>query len=103
MTHILLAGSDVRRRAVLHGELTQTLAVDTVFAEAGAVSDVLEHVPGSSMAIITGEIDGTPAESLMQMLAHRHPELPVLIMDSPVGDTGGHISAPRGGLRLRAA
>ena len=29
--------------------------------------------PGSRMAFIAGDLDDAPAESLMRMLAHRHP------------------------------
>ena len=90
-TSILLAGADAGRRATLLEELIQTLPASTVFAEADAVCEALEHAPGSRMAIIAGDLDDTPAESLMQMLAHRHPELPVLIVDSPTRNAGGHL------------
>lgn len=89
---VLLAGSDAGRRAALLDELAQTLSAGTVFAEADAVCDVLEHAPNSRMAFITGDLDDTPAESLMHVLAHRHPELPVLIVESPVRNTDGHIA-----------
>ncbi len=100
---VLLAGPDAGRRATLLDELAQTLSAGTVFAEADAVCDVLEHAPNSRMAFITGDLDGTPAESLMHMLAHRHPELPVLIVDSPVRNTDGHTVGHQDGLRIRHA
>ncbi len=62
---------------------------NTVFEQAGAVCEVLEHAPGSRMVFFTGDFDDVPAESLMQMLAHRHPGLPVLIVDAPGKDDGG--------------
>ena len=62
---VLLAGSDAGRRAALLDELAQTLPASTVFAEADAVCDVLEHAPDSRMAFITGDLDDAPAESLM--------------------------------------
>jgi hypothetical protein len=102
-TRILLAGSDAGRRAALLDELTQTLSTSTVFAEADAVCDVLEHAPGSRMAIITGDLDDAPAESLMHMLAHRHPELPVLIVDSPTRNTGERLPARHHELRVQHA
>jgi hypothetical protein len=77
-THILLAGADAGRRAALHDELARTLPATTVFDEAHAVCEVLEHAPGSRMAIITGDLDDAPADSLMQLLGHRHPGLAVL-------------------------
>ena len=81
--HILLAGADAARRVALLEELTETLPASTVFAEAYAICEVLEHAPDSRMAFITGDLDDAPAESLMQMLAHRHPELPVVSFDTP--------------------
>jgi hypothetical protein len=35
------------------------------------------------MVILSGELDEIPPESLMQMLAHRHPSLPVVCLDAP--------------------
>jgi hypothetical protein len=100
---VLLAGSDAGRRAALLDELAQTLSAGTVFAEADAVCDVLEHAPNSRMAFITGDLDDTPAESLMHVLAHRHPELPVLIVESPVRNTDGHTAGLQDELRIRHA
>lgn len=95
---ILLAGGDAGRRAILLDELTQTMSPSTEFEQADAVCEVLEHAPGSRMAFIAGDLDDAPAESLMQTLAHRHPELPVLIVDSP---TGSHSQYPSRGDALR--
>jgi len=100
---ILLAGADAGERAALLDELTQTLSASTVFAQAHAVCEVLEHAPDSRMAIITGDLDDASTESLMQMLAHRHPELPVLIVDSPTSNTGGHLPASHDELRVQHA
>jgi hypothetical protein len=94
-TRVLIAGSDAGQRAALLDELTQTLPASTVFAEADAICGVLEHAPRSRMAIITGDLDDAPAESLMHMLTHRHPALPVLIVDSPASTPGGEDLAAR--------
>ncbi len=102
-TSILLAGSDAGRRAALLDELIQTLPTSTVFAEADAVCEALEHAPGSRMAIIAGDLDDAPAESLMHMLAHRHPDLPVLIVDNPTRNTSGHLPARHDELRVQHA
>jgi hypothetical protein len=102
-THILLAGSDAGRRAALLDELTKILSASTVFAEADAVCEVLEHAPGSRMAIIAGDLDDASAESLMHMLAHRHPDLPVLIVDNLTRNTGEHIRARHDELRIQRA
>jgi hypothetical protein len=100
---VLLAGSDAGQRAALLDELAQTLSPGTVFAEADAVCDVLEQAPNSRMAFITGDLDGTPAESLMHVLAHRHPELPVLIVDGPVSNANGPLAARHDELRAQHA
>ncbi len=89
-TRILLAGADAERRATLLDELSQTLPESTVFEQADAVCEALEHASGSRMAFIAGDLDDAPAESLMQTLAHRHPELPVLIVDGPAEAHGPH-------------
>jgi hypothetical protein len=55
------------------------------------------------MAFITGDLDDTPAESLMHVLAHRHPGLPVLIVDSPVSNANGPLAAHHDELRAQHA
>jgi DNA-binding NtrC family response regulator len=102
-TRILLAGADAGRRASLLDELSRTLPESTVFDEADAVCDALEQAPSSRMAFITGDLDDAPAESLMQTLAHRHPELPVLIMDGATRESDGHLGTRHGELRIQHA
>jgi hypothetical protein len=102
-TRVLLAGSDGGRRAALLDELTQTLPASTVFEQAEGVCQALEHAPGSRMAFITGDLNDAPAESLMRMLAHRHPELPVLVVDGPAGDDGDYVAARSDALRMQHA
>jgi hypothetical protein len=80
---ILLAGADAERRATLLDELSRRLPESTVFEQANTVCEALEHAPDTRMAFIAGDLDDAPAESLMQTLAHRHPALPVLIVDDP--------------------
>jgi hypothetical protein len=99
-TCILLAGADAERRATLLDELSQTLPESTVFEQADAVCEALEHASGSRMAFIAGDLDDAPAESLMQALAHRHPELPVLIVDGPA-EAHGQGAVYNDELRLR--
>jgi hypothetical protein len=55
------------------------------------------------MAFITGDLGDTPAESLMHVLAHRHPELPVLIVDSPASNTDGPLASRHNELRAQHA
>jgi hypothetical protein len=100
---VLIAGSDAGQRTALLDELTQTLPASTVFAEADAICGALEHAPHSRMAIITGDLDDAPAESLMHMLTHRHPALAVLIVGSPARTPGGDLAARDDELRIQHA
>jgi len=81
--HVLVAGADAARRATLLDELTQTMPQSTRFEEASAVWEVLEHAPTCRIVILSGDLDDAPAESLMHMLGHRHPGLPVVSIDAP--------------------
>ena len=47
-TRILLAGADAERRATLLDELSQTLPQSTVFEQADAVCEALEHAPAAA-------------------------------------------------------
>jgi hypothetical protein len=100
---VLLAGADAGRRSALLDELARTLPASTVFEQADAVCEVLEHAPGSRMAFITGDLDDAPAESLLQTLAQRHPGLPVMVMDSPGANAGDYVGARGAALRVQYA
>ncbi len=80
---VLIAGGDPAGRAAVLRDLAKTMPPDTVFAEADAFWEVLVQASTSSMVILSGELDELPAESLMKMLAHRHPALPVVSLDGP--------------------
>ncbi|HMH47720.1 MAG TPA: hypothetical protein VK538_08390 [Solirubrobacteraceae bacterium] len=80
---VLVAGADSAGRASVLHELAGTMAPNTTFTEAEAFWEVLVRAPSSSMVIISGELDELRPESLMQMLAHRHPGLPVVSIDAP--------------------
>jgi hypothetical protein len=75
---VLVAGADSAARASVLGDLADKLPPSTNFAQADTFWEVLVRAPSSSMVILSGELDELPAESLMQMLAHRHPGLPVV-------------------------
>jgi hypothetical protein len=75
---VLVAGGDAADRAAVLRDLTHSMPASTMFAQAGAVWEVLVRAATSSMVILSGELDEVSAESLMQMLAHRHPSLPVV-------------------------
>jgi hypothetical protein len=80
---VLIAGRDPAGRAAVLHELIRTMPADTTFEEAGAFWEVLVRAPAVSMVILSGELDEVPAEALLGMLAHRHPDLPVVSLDAP--------------------
>jgi hypothetical protein len=79
---VLVAGGDDDARAEVLDDLTRTLPPSTTFEQAGAIWEVLVRAPKCSMVILSGELEEIPAASLMQMLAHRSPEVPVVCMDA---------------------
>jgi len=72
-------------------ELAEILPGSTVFEEAGAFSEVLEHAPASRMVVFSGDLPDVPAESFTRVLARRHPRLPVVRLDPP--PPGGDVCA----------
>lgn len=79
---ILIAGGEAGDREAVLSDLRRTMAGGTTFRQAGALWEVLEQAAESSMVVLSGELDDVPAESLMQMLAHRNPALPVVSVDA---------------------
>ncbi len=79
---ILLAGGEAGDREAVLSDLRRTMPGGTTFRQAGALWEVLARAAESSMVVLSGELDEVPAESLMQMLAHRNPALPVVSVDA---------------------
>ena len=79
---ILLAGGEAGDREAVLSDLRRTMPGGTVFRQAGALWEVLARAAESSMVVLSGELDEVPAESLMHMLAHRNPALPVVSVDA---------------------
>lgn len=79
---VLVAGGDSAGRAAVLRDLAGSMPASTTFEQASAVWEVLVRAPGSSMVILSGELGEVSTESLMQMLAHRNPSLPVVSIDS---------------------
>jgi hypothetical protein len=75
---VLLAGGDALQRAAVLHDLRQTMPEGTSFMQAGALWEMLAHAGESSMVVLSGELERVSTESLMQMLAHRNPKLPVV-------------------------
>jgi hypothetical protein len=79
-SRILVAGADPAQRAAVLHDLSQSLPDGAQLGEAGAVSEVLERAPASSVVMLAGDLGEVSAESLMHMLGSRHPSLPVVAL-----------------------
>jgi hypothetical protein len=92
-SRILVAGADPERRAAVLRELSEALPADTQFGEAGAAWEVLDQASSSGVVMLAGDLNEVTAESLMHVLGHRHPSLPVVALGT-LAD-GGSASAGR--------
>jgi hypothetical protein len=79
-SRILVAGADPAQRAAVLHDLSEALPEGAQLGEAGAVSEVLERAPASSVVMLAGDLGEVSAESLMHMLGRRHPSLPVVAL-----------------------
>jgi hypothetical protein len=80
---VLLAGGDADGRAAVMHDLAKSMPSSTTFEQAGAIWEVLARAPECSMVVLSGELEEISAQSLMQMLVHRSPEVPVVCLDAP--------------------
>lgn len=78
---ILLAGGDSSARTSVLRDLARSMPPSTSFEQAGAIWEVLARAPQSKLVVLSGSLEGIPAQALMQMLGHRHPEVPVVCID----------------------
>ncbi len=92
-SRILIAGADPERRAAVRADLMEALPANTQFGEAAAAWEVLEQAPSSGVVMLAGDLDEVTAESLMNVLGHRHPSLPVVALGLFAG--GGVADGPR--------
>lgn len=82
-SRILVAGADAERRATVLRNLSEALPSETQFGEAGAAWEVLEQAPSSGVVMLAGDLDEATAESVMHVLGHRYPSLPVVALGLP--------------------
>jgi hypothetical protein len=80
---VLVAGRDASRRVAMTEEFGRTMAAGTKFVHASALWEVLVQAGSSRMVILSGDLDEVSTESLMRMLGHRYPALPVVALDAP--------------------
>jgi hypothetical protein len=78
---VLVAGRDPAKRTDVLDSLSAILPLRTLFEQAGTFWEVLARAPASRMVILSGELDGIPAEALLHVLGHRHPGLPVVSLE----------------------
>jgi hypothetical protein len=89
--HVLVAGADATARARMLAELRSLLPPGTRFMEASETWELVARAAGSSMVVLTGDLGGAPAATLLRLLSRRNPALPVLA----VGQRVRAESAPR--------
>jgi hypothetical protein len=89
VTPVLLAGADEHARETLRMEFGATLPPRTRWVEADDVAGVLERAAYSRMVILAGDLEDADTESLMRLLGHRHPELPVIRVEAPLPAVAG--------------
>lgn len=96
-SRILVAGADPAQRAAVLRDLSEALPAETEFGEAGAAWEVLEQASSSGVVMLAGDLDEVTAESLMHVLGHRHPSLPVVALGvfARGGGPAGEGHAPR--------
>lgn len=77
---MLIAGGDPRSRGTLAQRIERRVPRGTTIEQLDATWQVLERAPSSRLVMLAGQIEGTPPESVMQLLSSRHPGLPVLCL-----------------------
>ncbi|MFI4985324.1 MAG: hypothetical protein ACHQAV_04980 [Solirubrobacterales bacterium] len=92
---VLVAGRDLAARAEVLDSLVATMPERTLFQEVGTFWEVLVRAPLVRMVVLSGELDGIPTESLLHMLGHRHPELPVVSLDASDRRASDRSTPPR--------
>lgn len=83
---LLVAGADPARRAMLLRDLIDTMPEGTMFEQASALGEVLEHAPMSRMVILSGPLDDASPRAVLRVLGQRHPGLPVITVDAACRD-----------------
>ncbi|HUN78178.1 MAG TPA: hypothetical protein VMU32_04590 [Solirubrobacteraceae bacterium] len=99
-SRILVAGADAERRATVLRNLSEALPDETQFGEAEAAWEVLEQAPSSGVVMLAGDLDEATAESVMHVLGHRYPSLPVVALGA-CGDGWWDAAGPGAALARR--
>jgi len=79
---VLVAGGKPSSRAAVMRDLTETMPSNTRFDEARGAWELLALAPDSRMVVLSGDLGDISAKSAMHILAHHHPEVPVVRLDA---------------------
>jgi hypothetical protein len=79
---VLVAGGKPSSRAAVLRDLTETMPSNTRFDEAGAAGELLALAPDSRLVVLSGDLGDISAKSAMHILAHHHPQVPVVCLDA---------------------
>ncbi|HEY7829018.1 MAG TPA: hypothetical protein VIC06_00440 [Solirubrobacteraceae bacterium] len=80
---ILIVASRAQERTLVRRELTDALAPDTAFAEAGNIWEVLQQAPQCGVVMLAAPLTDVSARTLTELLGRRHPWLPIVVLDPP--------------------
>lgn len=90
---VLVVGDDASQRSATISELGQTMQPGTTFAHASALWEVLVLAASCRMVILSGDLIDVPGPSLMRILSHRYPTLPIVALDgAPLQGAASHAS-----------
>lgn len=81
---VLVAGGRPSSRAAVLRDLTETMPSNTRFDEAAAAGELLALAPDSRLVVLSGDLGDISAKSAMHILAHHHPQVPVVCLDARV-------------------
>lgn len=79
--HILIVAARADERRLVREELMLALASGTTYGEADNVWGVLREAQRSSVVMLAGELGDVSAVTLTELLARRHPWLPVVVLE----------------------
>ncbi|HWX75369.1 MAG TPA: hypothetical protein VNZ05_08685, partial [Solirubrobacteraceae bacterium] len=85
LSPVLIAGRDRSARERLRRDLDEVMPAGTCFEELDTFWEVLARAPSSRMVVFSDAVGELSAESLLHTLAQRHPDLPVVSLETPAG------------------
>ena len=74
---LVLSGAEPSLRALVREEL-QRSEPDVLVLEAIDAWELLQVAPRAELVVLAGDLPDAPADAMVRLLAHRHPELNVI-------------------------